>query len=776
MGLQQLKTALSTAEYAPHTLALGPELDLEPALSAPARDFIATVWPQGLGDLLDAEPLSPEVMDFYRSLEPDDRMEVLAYAGFDNHELVHRLDFLTTPFGVAFHGRACLETIGLLLESAELVAELERTDAEMPLRDIPPLADQLVVSGGVETLYARVRWFDSVRGAAPKHVQPGWMGTPGSLPLAGRELDLVTIHELLPTVSIPDAGGAYLKPLTILETRAVAHTALFLLTRLGGDDAAAADIALFLETFYTPRDAFPDYRFLLDLFAELQGGENFVDLVEKRGVGGLVVALKVMSIVCWYALHAPPESRPEGQANASPMLRLVIALNALVAYLQQGNTTIDAVKFLDGVDVDQRDAGFGIRGSRETLGHSVLYLSKVRRHNREVNPHPALRDHFESVLSVQQSLLEARHELGYDFPTGMSENGSAIAGLSVDEIDPRLLFGGEGPPESVRQWFRLREMLLFRYARPPGFWEELWAAIGAFPEAGSLPAIPPQQLALERARFVADGAWATEGEVRAAVDGPVTLIPLHTAALPATFARSEAGEDDTVETSWEAFVPSEDRLLALKVKFAGAGEEIRLLFSLERHREMLETIALSETVHLLSYAAFSILNQGEEEADSIVVHIEGAREMLGKLLRKPPARELKRCSEGWLATLSRDGAEILKLSVEAYAWPNLSAVADAFEAIARAEAEEGVLTFDVMNHPDDGEPRVLAAVGTADAFEPFRRNFIAGSGATPHPLSEAQAEYLLDDFEGKLAKAAADSGSPAALQPLDLKPLQVRLD
>jgi hypothetical protein len=751
MGLGQLKTALSTAEFAPHTLALGTELDLESALSAPSRDFIATVWPQGLGDLLDAEPLSPEVMGLYRSLESDDRMEVLAYAGFDNHELVHRLDFLTTPFGVAFHGRACLETIGLLLESAELVAELERTNAEMPLRDIPPL-DQLVVSGGVESLNARVRWFDSIRGASPKHIQPGWMGTPGSLPLAGRELDLVTIHELMPTVSIPDAGGAYLKPLTILETRAVAHTALFLLTRLGGDDAAAADIALLLETFYTPREAFPDYRFLLDLFAELQGGKNFVDLVEKRGAGGLVVALKAMAIVCWYALHAPPESRPEGQANASPMLRLVIALNALVAHLQQGNTTIDAVKFLDGLDADQREKEFGIRGSRETLGHSVLYLGKVRRHNREVNPHPALRDHFESVLSIQQSLLEARHELGYDFPTGMSESGSAIAGLSVDEIDPRLLFSGEGPPESVRQWFRLREMLLFRYARPPGFWEELWAAIGTFPEAGPLPAIPPKQLALERTRFVADGAWVTEGEARAAVDGPVALVPLHATALPATFARSEAQEDDTVETSWEAFFSQGDRLLALKVKFVGAGDEIRLLFSLERHREMLETIALSETVHLLSYAAFSVLDQGEEEADSIVVHIEGARETLGRLLREPPARELKRCSQGWLATLSGGGAEVLKLSVEAYAWSSLGDAADVLEAIAGAEPEQGVLTFDVIKHPDDGEPRVLAAVGTVDAFEPFRRTFIAGSGATPYPLSETQAEDLLDDFAEKLAK------------------------
>ncbi len=531
----------------------------------------------------------------------------------------------------------------------------------------------------------------------------------------------MTIHELLPTVSIPDTGGAYLKPLTILETRAVAHTALFLLTRLGGDDAAAADIALFLETFYTPREAFPDYRFLLDLFAELQGGKNFVDLVEKRGAGGLVVALKAMAIVCWYALHAPPESRPEGQANASPMLRLVIALNALVAYLQEGNTTIDAVKFLDGVDAEQQEKEFGIRGSRETLGHSVLYLRKVRRHNREVNPHPALRNHFESVLSIQQSLLEARHELGYDFPTGMSESGSAIAGLPVDEIDPRLLFGGEGPPESVRQWFRLREMLLFRYARPPGFWEELWTAIGAYPEAGPPPEISPQQLALERARFIADGVWVTEGEIREVMNKSVTLIPLHTATLPATFARSEAGEDDTVETSWEAFVPPGDRLLALKVKFVGVSEQIRLLFSLERHREMLGAIALSETVHLFSYAALSALGQGDAEAAGVIVHIEGSRQMLGRLLREPMARELRRSAEGWHATLSRDGAEILKLSVEAYGWPSLSDAADAFEAIARAEPKEGVLTFDVMNHPDDGEPRVLAAVGSADAFERFRR-------------------------------------------------------
>lgn len=775
MGLQQLKTALSTAEFAPHTLALGKELDLEPALSASARDFIASVWPQGLGDLLDAEPLSPEVMGRYRSLGPDDRMEVLAYAGFDNHELVHRLDFLTTPFGVAFHGRACLETIGLLLESAELVAELERTEAEMPLRDIPTRdGDRLMVSGGVEALYARVRWFDSIRGASPKHVQPGWMGTPGSLTLGGRELDLVTIHELLPTVSIPDSN-AYLKPLTILETRAVAHTALFLLTRLGGDDAAAADVALFLETFYTPRKSFPDYRFLLDLFAELQGGEDFVDLVEKRGAGGLVAALKAMTIVCWYALHAPPESRPEGQANASPMLRVVIALQALIAYLQRGNTTIEAVEFLDGVDADQREEAFGVRGSKETLSHSVLYLRKVRRHNREVNPHPALREHFESVLSMQQRLLESRFELGYDFPTGLSESGSAIAGLSLEEVDPRLLFSGDGPPESVRQWFRLRENLLFRYARPPGFWEELWAAFGACPDVELPPGMSPQRLALERTRFIADGIWVTEGEVREGVEGPVTIVPLHTAALPSTFARSAAEEEDTVETSWQLLASPGDRLLALKVRFVGADEEIRLLFSLERHREMFEAIALSETVYLLSYAALAVLHQGKVHPESVIVHIKSAREMLGKLLGAAPTLELRRCPEGWSATLSREGAEILRLSIEAYAWVSAGAAADVFEAIAGAEPEKGVLTFDVMEDPDDGELRVLAAVGSTDAFEPFRRRFISGSGAAPYPLSESQAEDLVDDFVDKVGKGASGAGG-SALQPLDLKPRQVRLD
>jgi hypothetical protein len=566
MRLLSLRAALSAAEFRPHTLTLGWGAHLATALPPAAAAFVEdrsdSPMPMSV-----AERWDTETIEEYAGLDEEDRMAVLAYCGFLNHELAHRVDFLSTPFGVAFHGKACLETIGLLLEGAELISELERRDPSRPLRDIPPVPDKLVVSDGLETLNARIRWFDSLRGAAPKHVKPGWMSDPDVLSLGDAQLDIVMVHELVPTLSVPGSNGAYVRPLTILESRAVALTGLLLLNRLGADDYAAKEVALFLETLYTPREAFPDYRFLLDLFLRIAGRDDLSSLADEAGVLGLTGLLQVISVIGWYGLHATPETNPEEPLNASPMLRVIVAIQDLLGRTHEGDKALEAVRFLDGIDRGENAARLGLADSRATLRYSLEYLRFVRRYNLTVNPHPELLAHFDRTLSLQEDQIERRLEHGYRFAAGIPNDGSVLAGFAAPEVDERLFFDEEPVADEVSDWFRVREMLLFRRARPPGFWPELWSIVGTHPRASGLDHNAARGLALARARFVVGGIWPTHVIVAPIGDGEgLPCVPVRRTSLPKTFA---AATELDLGASWTVLVTPGESLVALKVVFPG---------------------------------------------------------------------------------------------------------------------------------------------------------------------------------------------------------------
>jgi hypothetical protein len=776
MSLQRLRTALSRAEFTPHTLHFAADFDLMAALSPAAREFVERLWPQPkLGALLSSDPWDADTLRRFRALDPDDRTQVLALTGFYNHEMVHRIDFLTTPFGAAFQGKACLETIGLLLESAELVAEFERRHPHRPLRDIPPLAEKLVVSDGIEALNARVRWFDSLRGAAPKYVEAGWMNAPRTLEVGNARLDLVMVHELMPTVAIPGGEGAYLRPLTVLESRAVALTGQLLLNRLGRDAFATEEIARLLEAFYSPREAFPDYRFLLDLYGELLGTDDFFALVREQGPEGLSAAFQSMAVLGWYGLHASPETNSDAPLNSSPMLRLVIALQEFIALLRSGNRELDAVAFLNEIDTADRTAEFRLTDSTATLGYSILYLRKVRQHNYFANPHEGLRTHFESVLSTQQRQLERRYEEGYAFSPGMSESGSAIAGLGADAEDAQLLFDDDEPPAPVRQWFRLREMLLFRHARPPDFWPGLWSALGTNPGAEHASLDAARQLALARARFVANGFWPLEIRLQQANDGkPLAMIPVRTSTLPETFRKSQQQEQDTVETRWQVLGTHGEQLVALTVGFADADEEVRILFSTERHRAAVEAIVESERVVLLSEEAVAAMGRNEQPAGLVMVPVTAAPNVVEVALAGNVSVRFNQHEWGWSATLLRDELEAVELAAEAYAWPTEDLAQQVLSKLEGAPPRP-LLTVHSARLPEADGRRLLIAVGEGGAVRKLREEVVRGSGATAVPLSRAEAEELISGFQRKVGEAASeDPALPYRI--LEPQPRPVRLD
>jgi len=776
MSLHRLKAELGAAEFAPHAQAFDPALDLISVMPPAAAFFFASTWPQGPTgfDLMLAEPWDEDTMKDYRELGAEDRMAVLACVGFLNHELVHRVDLLATPFGVSFHGKACLETIGLLLEGAELIATLERQDPWRPLRDIPPVAEKLVVSDGMDTLNARVRWFDALRGAAARHVQPGWMSDPGVLSLAGVDLERVIVHELMPTVLVPGADGTYLRPLTVLESRAVALTGLLLLNRLGGDDYAAVEVARFLETFYAPREAFPDYRFLLDLFLRLWGRENLLDLAIERGAIGLTGLLKAVSVVGWYGLHATPEANSEAPLNASPMLRVVIAMQELIKYLGQGNTLLEGVPFLDAVDRGDGADILGLTDSRETLDYSLHYVRGVRRHNQAANPNPHLLAHFDHVLALQEGQIERRRQHGYEFAAGLPEDGSVLRGLTAPECDQDLFFDEEPPPEPVRRWFALRENLLFREARPPEFWPELWSTIGTHPGASGLSSEEARALALSRARFVGeDGIWPTYSVmVESEEEGRALFVPVRDSALRRTF---DAGEGPNVETEWSAVGLRGEALAALRVGFVETEEEVRLLFSLERHRGMVEALIECGRLVLGNDEAFAAVQRGELHPKMISCPVAASAEVLETAVEAATAKALlTRYEHGWSVELDEKGGAPLDWAVEAYGWHE-PAEAALFLAELKGKALDYALIVGLPSLPEPGFAVVLTAIGPSASVRRFREERIAGTGGEVHQLSESEARELAS---AALLEANNElrSRGLGGIRFTDLKPRDVRLD
>jgi hypothetical protein len=417
------------------------------------------------------------VVRYYRSLDLDDRMDVLGVAGFYLHETVHKIDLLTTPFGASFLGRTCMETIGVQNDAREMLKIVRSSTEGLPLRDVPRVTDQKRVRSGAAALQARILWASALHGG--RHdLTPGWGGNSRPFVVLNRPLETVTVHDLMASVRVTNSG-AYLRPQTILESRAMAITALNLLHRLGADDAAGDEIAAYLRAFYDPPEAFPDYRFLLDLFAQLWDASDIAAGIEANGARWLQHVLWTIITVGWYALQAPPLTTDnDSEAGASPIIRLLVALVRYGDAISGGTTYRNSVAFLRSLDEDDRALAMGIHPIDDVLAASLEYLEGVRHNNAVAGYHPALTAHFEYALGIAASQLDRRRASGYASLLGMPYRGDLIAGFEDPSRDSTLLVDEYDAPDEVKRWFALRETLLFRRARPPGFWREIDAYVG----------------------------------------------------------------------------------------------------------------------------------------------------------------------------------------------------------------------------------------------------------------------------------------------------------
>jgi hypothetical protein len=470
MSLGSLKESLARLSFMPLTLAMGADPHrLVDFVSPRSRLFLTWDGPWTLQDLLSNEQWPPEMVERYKELSDDERLEVLGFTGFYTHELTHKIDFLTTPFGVHFYGCACLEFLGICRHGNRLIDELQKTPELRALRDLPRVSDEPTVDSGVAGVLARVWYFDSFRGADQRYVQRGWGDNLQPVALLGRELEKVIVHDNMLSVRLPDQPSLYLRPLAILEGRALAITCQHLYMRLGRDDYAAREIGRYVNEFYRPWDIYPDYSFLLSLFASFRGYENIQAAVEADEASWMYEALLPITVVGWYSLHAPPLMTRDSVENSSPPLRLIIALQALERAARKGKSYADGTEFMEDIDREGRREGFDLMPVEEILDYCLAYLQEVRRRNREENNRAGIRQHFDRIFEIQEQQLTRRRGSGYVSSLGMPDHGFINA--FTQDFDTELLLEPYESEDEVTQWFGIRENLLFHYARPTGFWD-----------------------------------------------------------------------------------------------------------------------------------------------------------------------------------------------------------------------------------------------------------------------------------------------------------------
>jgi hypothetical protein len=279
------------------------------------------------------------------------------------------------------------------------------------------------------------------------------------------------------TLAVPKEPGWYLKPSTILESRALIHSLRWILYNLGhtsnlevvrdGPDIKE-ELVLFLNSFYSPERVSPDYSFLLNLFAHIWEENTFANLIRRMPLPNLDSVLMFIDGLCWYSLQAPPPADDSSPWNASPVVRLVIAIKCFEGLLEELSEKgkklprTPVAQFLTDLDQHPLVEKNGLLTVERNLEYALEKLRWAQEVNKSENRHGAMMRHFDYIFEVQIRQIENRLPDGYNSHQGMPQDGNPMSRIS-DNKDAKHLLMEYIPSEDVVSWFAFREKLLFGF-------------------------------------------------------------------------------------------------------------------------------------------------------------------------------------------------------------------------------------------------------------------------------------------------------------------------
>ena len=225
------------------------------------------------------------------------------------------------------------------------------------------------------------------------------------------------------TVLIPEDPAYYLRPLTILETRALAHSLMWILYVFDFDETSKNDVLLYLQAFYN--SVTPDYRFILDLFSKAGGKNRFIDFMkesEARQIYDFFLTIS-QQIIVPYSLQAQAIS--EGDATffpSSPVFRLMYALKFLEGHIHEAMNNLDNIltiqQLYNYIDKERRNEAsvqFVSERIEDTLQSCLERIAQIRGTNNMFNKNPKLQAHFQSIFNLQEQIIRSRISHGYKY-------------------------------------------------------------------------------------------------------------------------------------------------------------------------------------------------------------------------------------------------------------------------------------------------------------------------------------------------------------------------
>jgi hypothetical protein len=224
-----------------------------------------------------------------------------------------------------------------------------------------------------------------------------------------------------------------------------------------------------LRAFYRHPDAIPDYLVILDMLAVRWGYADIETLLIEAPSELRRTVLVVASGACWYALHARPPRDPHDTFESNPVLRFLAVCAAIEQRWRQDPALLPVdsmAEFLKRVDGTSLARQWKVVPAAEAIEHALQVVSRDRERNAQTC-NPDMRAHFTSVLDRLEVCLRARQSEGYASHLGMPEEGSTMNAPELDDKRVREAITRDlEPSNSVRDWFRIRDGILFRFAPP----------------------------------------------------------------------------------------------------------------------------------------------------------------------------------------------------------------------------------------------------------------------------------------------------------------------
>ena len=426
---------------------------------------------------------------YYDYLNTEERSYFMAFYTIDTHEVTHHVDFMTTPFGVYFHQKACMEFIALHRFLLELwkhpyikVHSNRRNllDFDDVLLQYP---SEFALTRQWNILRGQVNFFDAYSFYGKK-IQDSW-DRPDEEPtfrLLGQDFEKITVNDFMYTIKIPGKELAYLRPISILETRGLVHSMQWILYQLGYDKRSVSEVITYLKTFYSSEGIFPDYTFLLNTFFHGLGKlKNFHDIKNVDGIG-LDRFLSIVSQLCWYALHAPPSTSQSDIYTSSPVIRLLLAINAFSKSFGEdcpdilsGKSVNPDIRFdLSGM-FDVLDKSKGILSANSILKLSLDTVEYMKDISTSFLKNIELRDHFYRILQTQEYQLKKRLDsmMGYSSYFGAPQYGHPFYGIKGEKDADQLMPDMYRPSDGVEDWFTQKE----NYSRTNVFKDDFYKTV-----------------------------------------------------------------------------------------------------------------------------------------------------------------------------------------------------------------------------------------------------------------------------------------------------------